>query len=537
MTSIRAKLYLLISVLLVFGSISAFMGTTGMNQGLSSMDSVYKNRIVPLRALEEIADAYAVSIVDSAHQVESGTLPAQEGLARIEGAEKLIQTQWALYLKTVLTAEEKQAIAVLEPQIRDIASDIEKLKFLLKNNDLEALGKFNDEDLYPGITPLATALSQLAEYQLGVAAEEYTKYREQYHITMGIQLLFIFASSVLGIGMAYWLIMNAVVKPLQEANSFATAIANGDLSGQIQVDNKDEIGQVLLSLMVMQTRLRIIVSEIQSKARELSSASGRLSEVTEHMGSVSVQQAAFSDALVDMVGNLTSNITHTSKCSETVFHLVEHSGTVAREGEEIVDRIEEEITSISNEMAELASNVTELNTLSDEVRNRVDVIRTLSTRTDQLAQEAASAAIQQPPQPQTFEEIANAVHLQAEQTAQTTVGMVQIIEKISERSTHIAQSIDRQLQRIQENNALAERVGTVVKTIDTETQEVLKTVSDISHSLEEQSDSSSSLNKYVHEISRASQEGNKVLEDSSAYISRLKQLTDKMLDSINQFRL
>ncbi len=71
MTSIKTTLYLIVCGLLAIAGINAFLGLSGMASSIDGMDSVYKDRVVPLRDLKMIADAYAVNIVDTTHKVRN----------------------------------------------------------------------------------------------------------------------------------------------------------------------------------------------------------------------------------------------------------------------------------------------------------------------------------------------------------------------------------------------------------------------------------------------------------------------------------
>ena len=103
--SIKGKLYALVSGLLLLTALVTGVGLYGMNDTLQGMSSIYRDRIVPLRDLKEIADAYAVNIVDTTHKVRNGNLSFSEGIAQIDRAEKLIGDKWRGYLATELVAD------------------------------------------------------------------------------------------------------------------------------------------------------------------------------------------------------------------------------------------------------------------------------------------------------------------------------------------------------------------------------------------------------------------------------------------------
>lgn len=59
------------------------LGISGMHSSNQAMASVYNDRVVPLKDLKQIADMYAVNVVDTAHKVRNGNLDWQQGLVNV----------------------------------------------------------------------------------------------------------------------------------------------------------------------------------------------------------------------------------------------------------------------------------------------------------------------------------------------------------------------------------------------------------------------------------------------------------------------
>lgn len=89
---VRTRLTILSATLIVFAVILGELGLFNMNHAVERLETVYKDRVVPMRDLKKIADLYAVNIVDTSHKVRAGTLEATQGLANVEAAEKEVTT-------------------------------------------------------------------------------------------------------------------------------------------------------------------------------------------------------------------------------------------------------------------------------------------------------------------------------------------------------------------------------------------------------------------------------------------------------------
>ena len=135
--------------------------------------SIHADRVVPLRQLKVVADAYAVSIVDNVHKVRAGALPADQALASIQSARRTIDSAWGLYLATELTREESALIA--EVEVARVAADTatEHIVTLLTTNDVRSLETFAGTALYPAIDPVSERISALIDLQVRVADEAF----------------------------------------------------------------------------------------------------------------------------------------------------------------------------------------------------------------------------------------------------------------------------------------------------------------------------------------------------------------------------
>lgn len=113
--SVRARLTLLTAVLCLLMSGLALAGMTLTARSNESLRTVYDDRVVPQQQIKAVADAYAVTMVDSTHKVRLGQLDAAAAPRQIEVAGELIRRQWSAYSQTYLVPEEKALVARVTP--------------------------------------------------------------------------------------------------------------------------------------------------------------------------------------------------------------------------------------------------------------------------------------------------------------------------------------------------------------------------------------------------------------------------------------
>ena len=75
---ISTKLYILVlltsSIILAIG----LYGLNNLNTVNNSLESVYKNRVIPLKQLKVISDMYSNNIVDATHKMRNGNIDFED---------------------------------------------------------------------------------------------------------------------------------------------------------------------------------------------------------------------------------------------------------------------------------------------------------------------------------------------------------------------------------------------------------------------------------------------------------------------------
>ncbi|MBM5574415.1 MCP four helix bundle domain-containing protein [Deefgea sp. CFH1-16] len=90
------------------------MGLYNLQQVNQSLKTVYEDRVVPLKQLKIIADAYAVNIIDAANKAQVGLVSAENTAQQVAAAQQMIDQQWLAYKATSLTADESRLAQTAE---------------------------------------------------------------------------------------------------------------------------------------------------------------------------------------------------------------------------------------------------------------------------------------------------------------------------------------------------------------------------------------------------------------------------------------
>lgn len=248
------------SAVLLKSRIEAFASAT--------IETIYTDRVVPLRDIKIVADAYAVEIVDVSHKVALGGISWEEGAERVTRAEALIRDVWGVYLETVLTERERALIAAAEPLRATVDRETARLREILLSRDAEGLETFRRDVLYQEMDPLSAALAALIDLQVTVAGSAYSDADRAFKeaTTLGRYLL---ALCVVTLAIGLFIAIGRVSLPIARITRAMRALAAGDLDVAIPgAGRRDEVGDMAKAVAVFRQSMTDLAESTRARAAD-----------------------------------------------------------------------------------------------------------------------------------------------------------------------------------------------------------------------------------------------------------------------------
>ncbi|MCT7524471.1 methyl-accepting chemotaxis protein [Aliarcobacter cryaerophilus] len=245
---IRTKLIVLSFVSL---AIALFLGITSIlklentNEGLKR---VYHDRVLPLVQLKNIAEAYAVNIVDTAVKLRNDKISFEKCVSNINEAKTIIDKNWNEYLATNLDDKEKEIVKNTKTILSKANNTTDNIQQACTNKDLEKITSIVINDLYETIEPVSNNIAQLMEHQLKVAAEINNQANEDYDSTVIQTIITIVFAFVLLIFISFLIISDMTNKITNFKNGllgFFAYLNRESINSELLEDkSKDEFGEM-----------------------------------------------------------------------------------------------------------------------------------------------------------------------------------------------------------------------------------------------------------------------------------------------------
>jgi methyl-accepting chemotaxis protein len=177
-TRLIAIFILVIAVIATVGS-SGIIGMKHTNQG---METVVNGRVLPFSHLKNVADAYAVFIIDATNKANAGVFTAEEASTSLKDARQTIKDSWELYVAGVSSADDKALVDQAQPLFAAADAETEKVQRVLEGKSGNVAGSLqgNIAPLYAAVDPISNHLGTLLTIQLSFARAEYNQAAANY---------------------------------------------------------------------------------------------------------------------------------------------------------------------------------------------------------------------------------------------------------------------------------------------------------------------------------------------------------------------
>ena len=299
---ISTRLMVLTATMLALMTLIGLLGLRALSGADQGVRTLYETTTMSLVSLgEALGEAHrSRSLVLSGMGAEDSQT-AERYYQSIGAANDKVNQLWTQYQSTLQGAD----AAVLEnaktasQAWRDYVASGDKVISLSKSGDYEAAMSYMRNDSAKKFEVARDAIVSCMQRERDFAQASFQSITDAntstHQMVWGGLLLGILVGSVLS-----YVIVRSIRRPLMGAVRLAEYVANGDLSHDIRLDQRDEVGQLLSALSVMQANLRECVGQIRLTADSVSTASDEiasgtmdLSQRTEQAAS-SLQQASSS---------------------------------------------------------------------------------------------------------------------------------------------------------------------------------------------------------------------------------------------------
>ncbi|WP_347903928.1 methyl-accepting chemotaxis protein [Pseudomonas purpurea] len=351
-----------------------------------------------------------------------------------------------------------------------------------------------------------------------------------------LQLISTLLALLVGV-IAAVVITRQITRPLRETLAVVERIAGGDLTQDVRVTRRDELGVLQQGIARMGVTLRELISGIRDGVTQIASAAEELSAVTEETSAGVNSQKIETDQVATAMHEMTATVQEVARNAEEASQAAAAADGEAREGDKVVNEAITQIERLASEVARSTEAMTVLQQESDKIGSVMDVIKAVAEQTNLLALNAAIEAARAGEAGRGFAVVADEVRGLAQRTQKSTEEIEGLVAGLQNGTQQVATVMNNSRALTDSSVMLTRKAGVSLENITRTVSNIQSMNQQIAAAAEQQSAVAEEISRSIINVRDVSEQTAAASDETAASSVELARLGNQLQMMVSHFRV
>ncbi len=324
----------------------------------------------------------------------------------------------------------------------------------------------------------------------------------------------------------------AIMRLLDEMGS----LAEGDLTVKATV-TEDMTGAIADSINFAVEQLRTLVATINDTSVHVASSAQETQATAMHLAEAAQHQAQEISSASGRITDIAASINQVSQNSADSAEVARRSVQIATNGAGVVRQTIAGMDSIRDQIQETSKRIKRLGESSQEIGSIVELINDISEQTNILALNAAIQAASAGEAGRGFAVVADEVQRLAERSSSATKRIESLVQTIQADTNEAVSSMEQTTSEVVAGARLAEDAGTALGEIEKVSADLSGLIQGISTASAQQSLAATDITQTMNTIQSITAQTSQGASQTAESIGNLAQLAADLRRSVADFKL
>ncbi|MFZ5968203.1 MAG: methyl-accepting chemotaxis protein [Bacillota bacterium] len=312
---------------------------------------------------------------------------------------------------------------------------------------------------------------------------------------------------------------NVFTKPLSDMIGVVNKIKDGDLRERIKVNSTNEVGILQQAFNEMADSLAVLIQDVNGAAKQIyqstkdlesnaqltSEAAAEIAVTIDEVAYGTEKQIKSVETSTFAVNQMIEGVKSVSENAIEILESSNYASELASKGAEDIEDIVSSMRSIDETVGESAGLIKELSVHTYQISDIVQLIKQISDQTNLLALNAAIEAARAGEHGRGFAVVAEEVRKLADQSAQASTKIVELIKKIQQETDRVVKTMESSLEGVKNGTNVINGTTKSFHSIIEETQKVTQKVEGFAAAIEELTAGMDLVEQSIIEVNQVSQ--------------------------------
>ncbi|MBI9071033.1 MAG: HAMP domain-containing protein [Melioribacteraceae bacterium] len=330
---------------------------------------------------------------------------------------------------------------------------------------------------------------------------------------------------------------NYLSKSIEIILAVVEKLSSGDLTVQVDINSKDEIGKLSSELNSAIDNVRNLLLEVKQAVVSTISSSNDITSATEEMAAGAAEQSAQTNDVAAAVEEMARTIIETTQNASNAAQSSQNASEQARVGYDKVEETKRGMEEIVASTQQTGKVIESLTGKTEQIGEIAQVIDDIADQTNLLALNAAIEAARAGEQGRGFAVVADEVRKLAERTTKATKEIAETIKDIQNEARQANQSMTIAEKSVINGMERTNEVSNALQEILNNSESVAAEIEQVATASEEQSSTAEEISKSIEMINNVTRETSNAIENVARSAENLHGLTQNLGDLISSFTI